>query len=212
MEIIQKNKIKRIIIDIDYTLITPNYYREDVFFKEQKLYLKETPHVILTEYEKRYKRYTKKQLLYFMNQYSTEPIDKDFLEKWMVFTTELDPQDVSEVVETLAYLKEKKLDLAALSNWFTWVQAKKLEQVKMLSYFTKVYGGDYFIKPHKESFLLASGPYGMDECVMIGDNPIADIKGAENVGMPAIWYTEGREEEDYKKPKIKRISDLKQIF
>jgi putative hydrolase of the HAD superfamily len=49
-------------------------------------------------------------------------------------------------------------------------------------------------KPHPSVFLEVAGRLGVavDECVMVGDRPIDDISGALNVGMRAVWKTNGR--------------------
>ena len=54
------NKIKRIVFDIDYTLLIPNYYRETEFFEEvvpnHGEYLTQNIMQILTEYEHAHKK------------------------------------------------------------------------------------------------------------------------------------------------------------
>lgn len=43
-----------------------------------------------------------------------------------------------------------------------------------------------FEKPHPEAFEAGRRAAGADELWMVGDNPIADVRGAEAVGIPAI--------------------------
>lgn len=206
------NKIKRIVFDIDYTLLIPNYYRETEFFEENHgEYLTQNIMQILTEYEHTHKQYNKKRFIKHLNKYLSHEVDYGFIEKWFKFNAQLDNQDVKDTKETLEYLKMKKLELVVLSNWFTIPQKEKLKRVGLLSYFDKVYGGDYYLKPYEESFLLASSPHKLEECVMIGDNIKVDVEGAINVGMNAIYYTLG-EEKEYSKNKIKNIKELKKIF
>ena len=208
-------KIKRIIFDIDYTLLIPNYYRENEFFNEvlpeHETYLTQNILQILREYEHIYQRYDEKDFLNHLSSYIHVPLDQTFMQKWYQFNEKVDHQDVTDTKETLQYLKNKKIELVTLSNWFTKPQKGKLERLGLLSYFDEVYGGDYYLKPSKESFTLARGHNRFDECVMIGDHLRVDIEGAINVGMNAIYYTLGTEKE-YDKNKIKKIKELKKIF
>lgn len=41
-------------------------------------------------------------------------------------------------------------------------------------------------------YILASGDYGTDECVMIGDNLHTDILGAQQMGIDSVWISHGR--------------------
>lgn len=209
------NKIKRVIFDIDYTLLIPNYYRETEFFEEtvpnHGEYLTKNILKILTEYENIYRQYDKNIFINHLNKYLSYEIGYDFIEKWFKFNAQLDNQDTTATKETLEYLKKKKLELVVLSNWFTKPQKEKLKRVGLISYFDQIYGGDYYLKPYEASFLLASHPHKLEECVMIGDNIKVDVEGAINTGMNAIYYTLG-EEKEYSKNKIKNIKELKKIF
>lgn len=209
------NKIKRIIFDIDYTLLIPNYDKEDRFFEKvvpnHWQYLTQNILNILTEYERTHKQYNKKKFIKHLNNHLYHKVGYDFMEKWFRFNAQLDNQDTTDTKETLKYLKMKKLELVVLSNWFTIPQKEKLKRVGLLPYFDKVYGGDYYLKPYEESFLLASSPHKLEECVMIGDNIKVDVEGAINAGMNAIYYTLG-EEKEYSKNKIKSIKELTKIF
>jgi len=62
-------------------------------------------------------------------------------------------------------------------------------------------------KPRKEIYEYAIKTAGYPEiCYMIGDNPIADIKGAKEMGIPAILvHRESESEADYKFSSLKEI-------
>ena len=205
--------IKRIIFDIDYTLLIPNYYREREFFskvvpKENDYFINHM-YEILTNYERKYKKYDRHLLLKHLNQYLNSPLDSSFIDKWFKFNIELDAQDVSEAKDVLNYLS--KYELVTLSNWFKEPQMEKLNKLGLLKYFQEFYGGDDFIKPYKESFLNACGNRKPSECIMIGDNLEADIIGAINAGLNAIHYT--RDQDQIREfQKVKRLSELKKIL
>lgn len=207
--------VKRIIFDIDYTILIPNYRKEYLFLqnyvKADNTYFIRHMHEILKEYETLYPKYEVVKLLKHLNKYSDGVIlDEGFLEAWANFSVELEKQDVTITHEVLSYLNSK-YELVALSNWFRKVQIGKLERLDLLKYFIDVYGGDDYLKPNLESFHMAIERHRPEECIMIGDNLDADIKGALNAGLQAIHYTNGREvEHGYQK--VKYLSELKKIL
>ena len=123
--------IKRIIFDIDYTLLIPNYGRENEFLANQvpkeNVYFINHMYDILSEYEKNNKKYDKKDLLLFFNKYVNIKLEEDFLNQWFLFNIDLIKQDTTEVRETLDYLS--KYELVTLSNWFNKPQIKKLQKL-----------------------------------------------------------------------------------
>lgn len=205
--------IKRIIFDIDYTLLIPNYGREKEFLANQvpkeNVYFINHMYDILSEYEKNNKKYDKKDLLLFLNKYVNIKLEEDFLNQWFLFNIDLIKQDTTEVRETLDYLS--KYELVTLSNWFNKPQIKKLQKLGLENYFDEFYGGDQALKPNRESYLMACGENLPSECVMVGDNLENDVIGAINVGLKAIHYTNNQDyNHDY--VKVKRFRDLKNIL
>lgn len=207
--------IKRIIFDIDYTLLKPNYDREYLFFKK---YVSEDNHYfiyhmyeILKEYEDTHLKYELNTILNHLNRYCDGlELDEKFFNDWVNFSTELDKQDTSVVDDVLSYLSNK-YELVALSNWVRESSIKKLEKTDLLKYFTHVYGGDDYLKPNVESYTMAIGSYKPEECIMIGDNLNIDIIGAINAGLHAIHYTNGKYV-DHQYQKIKCLSELKKLL
>ena len=207
--------IKRIIVDIDYTLLKPNYDREPVFFEKyvpsDNDYFIYHMYEILKEYEDNHVKYELNTILEHLNKYSSGiELDKDFFYDWVKFSTELDEQDVSIVCDVLSYLSGK-YELVAFSNWVRDSSIKKLQKLDLLKYFTRVYGGDDYLKPYPESYHLAIGNYKPEECFMIGDNLNNDVIGAINAGLQAIHYTNGKDV-NHEYPKIKCLSELKDLF
>ena len=93
--------------------------------------------------------------------------------------------------EILDYLIEKKYVLHLLTNGFEKTQWSKITNSNIDKYFTNVITSEISssIKPSKEMFDYAITKAGatIDESIMIGDNPDADIQGAINAGMDSIF-------------------------
>lgn len=207
--------IKRIIFDLDYTLLKPNYDKEHNFFKQfvslDNEYFIHHMGEILREYETTYPKYELELFLKHINKYSNGiKIGKDFIDKWVLFSAELDIQDTSIVKDVLSYLNGK-YELVVLTNWLTEAQKKKLEKFDLLKYFEEVYGGDKCLKPFKESYQMAIGSHKPEECVMIGDNLNSDVIEAIKYGLQAIHYTNGKEV-NHEYQKVKCLSELKKIL
>ncbi len=93
--------------------------------------------------------------------------------------------------EILDYLTQKKYSIHLITNGFEKTQWSKLNNSELAKYFTHVITSENSnsMKPQKEIFeyaiKLAKG--NIEECIMIGDNPNADIQGALNAGMDTIF-------------------------
>ena len=204
--------IKRVIFDIDNTLLEPNYSQMPIFLKKYSTDYNfiNGMHSILSEYEKSFKRYTKKDLLDHLNQYTNSPLNEEFLTNLFEYNKSLPEQDMEEVDDVLTYLKQK-YELVVLSNWFKDVQISKLKKLDILKYFDEIYAGDEFLKPYPESYAWAIGNHRPEECIMIGDSLEMDVIGPIKNGLQAIYYTNGKDE-THKYPQIKKLSDLKKIL
>lgn len=207
--------IKRVIFDIDYTLLIPNYDREKEFFKTHfpKIGSYFINHVgeILKEYEHTHLKYEKQELLYHLNKYSEIKLDDNFLNKWFEFNLQLEKQNVREARELLEYFVNRNIDIVALSNWFTNAQKEKLKKVGLLDYFDAVYGGDIYLKPYENAYKLAIGEYKPQECLMIGDSLIEDVIAPAKIGIHSIYYTKNQEK-DCEYQKVKRLTEVKNYF
>ncbi len=93
--------------------------------------------------------------------------------------------------ETLAYLSSK-YRLHLISNGFKEACEMKLEQSKLSPYFqTIVISENVGVnKPDPAIFhyALKNGAASVHTSVMIGDNLDADVRGAQNVGIEAIYF------------------------
>lgn len=119
-------------------------------------------------------------------------------------------------LDVLKYLQDHYV-LHILTNGFSDVQAIKLKSAGLTDFFMEVVTSDTtgFKKPSREIFQYLLKKIGADsnECIMIGDNLEADIKGARNAGIDCIFFNplriEHQEETTYE---ITCLSELKAIL
>lgn len=94
-------------------------------------------------------------------------------------------------VEILKYLTEKGYHLHLITNGFESIQFGKLRSSNLQDYFKQVITSEASgsLKPDKTIFEYALAKAGADknESIMIGDNLEADIGGAMNAGIDAIF-------------------------
>ena len=126
------------------------------------------------------------------------------------------------VIETLKTLKKNKVQIAIVSNLTTNIQLRKIHKLGLTNYVdvlvTSEEAGSE--KPHAIMFLLALNKLGIssDEAIMVGDNIIDDIEGANFVGLDTVLLTKNRLakqfKEDYRKPDfvIRKVSDLLKVI
>lgn len=103
--------------------------------------------------------------------------------------TELFP----EVLETLVMFRERGIKTAIVTNAFQpmWLRDVEIGEFGLLDHFPecRISAADVgYLKPHPAIFQAALDQLGVtvDEAVFIGDNPIADIAGAQAIGMQAV--------------------------
>lgn len=119
---------------------------------------------------------------------------------------DLAPEDIAEMylqmcplrthimpytLETLRYLKQKYA-LHIITNGFEDVQQVKLKSAGLREFFDRIITSEScgYKKPDANIFRYAVQAAGgcETECLMIGDNYEADVKGALSAGMDAIFY------------------------
>jgi putative hydrolase of the HAD superfamily len=93
--------------------------------------------------------------------------------------------------EILDYLTKKDYTLHLITNGFIQVQTRKLQNSGLDKYFTEMITSEISnsLKPKKEIFDYALQKTGANikESIMLGDNQDADIAGALNAGMDAVF-------------------------
>lgn len=118
--------------------------------------------------------------------------------------------------EILDYLKPK-YQLHIITNGFDDVQDLKLTRSRLKDYFDQVITSEKvgFKKPSREMFEKAVALLGAsrEDCIMIGDNPETDIKGAINAGLDVIFFNP--EKQPHRLPvthEVGCLSELRQLL
>lgn len=121
---------------------------------------------------------------------SPELIPEEFENDYVIICptkTNLFPQ----AHETLTYLKEKYI-LHIISNGFKESTEMKIGNTDLAKYFNTIFISEIigFNKPDKAIFehALNTAKAITSESLMIGDSIEADIRGAQNFGMKAIYF------------------------
>ncbi|MBT3397361.1 HAD-IA family hydrolase [archaeon] len=139
---------------------------------------------------------------------------------WNSFLKNVKP--FRETLRTLKEIKKKGLGIAIVSDMTTHIQLKKLKKLGISKYvdflITSEESGSE--KPNSIMFLLALNKLktSPDGAIMVGDNTVADIEGANSVGLFSVLIKKGplakKHKEDYQKPNatIKKISEVLSIL
>jgi putative hydrolase of the HAD superfamily len=95
-------------------------------------------------------------------------------------------------LELLEYVAEKGYSLHIVSNGFDFIQLRKMESAKIEHFFehivTNEKAGAKKPDPQIFAYALQAAQASPVESLMIGDNWIADIKGALSFGIDAAFY------------------------
>jgi len=118
-------------------------------------------------------------------------------------------------IEILDYLKPN-YKLHIITNGFASVQTKKLNNSNIGHYFDTITNSEMagVKKPHPTifDFALSLANASKEECLMIGDSYEADIVGAQEAGIEAIFFNEQNIEVENQVLQIKHLLDLKNIL
>lgn len=126
--------------------------------------------------------------------------------------------------EILTWLRERGYRMGIVSNGFREVQYNKLRSGGIDSFFDIVVLSDDagYNKPDRRFFTYAEEQAGSADGlnVIIGDNPVTDIKGALEAGWRAVWYDPGRKDDGAafdgggQKPvaRIEHLGQLRDLF
>lgn len=118
-------------------------------------------------------------------------------------------------LEMLDYLKPK-YQLHIITNGFASVQTKKMKNSNIDHYFETITNSEMagVKKPHKKifDFALSLSNASKDESLMIGDSYEADILGAQNAGIEAIFFNEQNIQTDMPVFQVNHLLELKKIL
>ncbi|MCG2792827.1 MAG: YjjG family noncanonical pyrimidine nucleotidase [Weeksellaceae bacterium] len=167
-------------------------------------------------------------------------IDKDYLRKHRFYDTflhfQVDNQDLADhfehhfldeilkynelvpgAADLLDYLKTKEYQMHIISNGFQEVTDRKCVLSGIADYFETITSADSVgvRKPRPEIFQhsLDLAKAEKNESILIGDDWIADVKGAQRFGIDVIFFDvfdENPEEKDLKT--VKQLSEVKQYL
>ena len=179
---------KKYIFDLDYTLLIPDWSKEDDYFKrtipleEQEEFFKQKQ-PILNKYELEFPKYDFKTLSEFFKSYGFT-VSEEVISGWMIHNGETIEDVVPDgVIELLEYLKSTGKEIVILTSWFSGTQIPRLKRMGLYNYIDKIVAGEDAMKPDLESFLLAIGDTNKEDCIMIGDSVESDEAGAKNAGI-----------------------------
>ena len=127
------------------------------------------------------------------------------------------------VIETFDKLRKNKIKIAIVPGLTTNIQLKKFSKLNIAKYVDILVtsGEAGSEKPSSIMFLLTLNKLKLktEEAIMIGDNPINDIEGANAVGLDTVLITDKEStkykfNKDYQKPNytIKEIPEISDIL
>ena len=118
-------------------------------------------------------------------------------------------------IELLDYLKPN-YKLHIITNGFASVQTKKITNSNIGHYFDTITNSEMagVKKPHPTifDFALSLANASKKESLMIGDSYEADIVGAQEAGIEAVFFNEQNIEVENQVVQIKHLLDLKNIL
>ena len=98
---------------------------------------------------------------------------------------------IDGTIELLDYLKDK-YTLHIITNGFSFVQDVKLQKSNLANYFVTITNSEVagHKKPHENIFqyALSIANASKNESIMVGDSIEADVLGAINFGMKAVYF------------------------
>lgn len=120
-------------------------------------------------------------------------------------------------LETLNYLKQIGYQLHIVTNGFTEIQARKISSSGISHFFENVvtFENANAKKPDPDIFAYAlqQAAASKDECIMIGDNWVADIMGASQFGLDTVYYNpSGLKFDQNPTYDIRMLAELKTIL
>ncbi len=163
---------------------------------------------VISKNESYLKSFSKQILLDYINSNCNTNLDMNFMDKLVVNQGNCYEKD-DRLEELLKYLSNK-YDLLIISNWFTYTQKKRLENMGIIKYFKLIIGADEnYFKPDKRMYNIIKDKYDFKDIISVGDDYNLDILPAKEVGMDVIWVTD-KKDDNIKT--IKNIYELRDIL
>lgn len=118
-------------------------------------------------------------------------------------------------IELLDYLKPK-YQLHIITNGFSQVQEKKMTNSNIAHYFETITNSEMAGQKKPNSIIfdyaLRSAKASKEESIMIGDSFEADILGALDYGIDAVFFNENKTEINHDVCQVNHLLELKNIL
>jgi len=123
---------------------------------------------------------------------------------------------IDGAIEILDYLKDN-YKLHIITNGFSIVQDVKLQKSDLDKYFVTITNSEVagHKKPHENIFqyALSLANASKNQSIMVGDSIEADVLGAMNFGMKAVYFNPANEAVSHKEIiQIQKLTQLKNIL
>lgn len=202
--------IKRIIFDIDGTLITGVNFKCAIMNALRKYGVNDLEKVNcflvnIDEYENTYGFYDRDLYLDFFSEKLNIRLDYTFLNLFFNELKKLIPVDSSKIKTMLMNLSD--YDLVLLSNYFEVSQRNRLRAMGINDFFNEYYG-EKSVKPNLSSYKSAQGDYLPCECLIIGDNKKLDIDIPKSLGFKTIYVNNDGDIDSVEKLSVQLIKKL----
>ena len=179
--------IKRIIFDIDMTLLDTIKDCHDTYFeyfKDEKL--ANAFYHTIEEYCDLDSNYNPDDIIKYINdKLDFEFTSKDFRKVFDIYQKHgtLRDSNIPNALEDLS----KRYEIVALTKWYKKDQEERLKSAGIFKYFKEVYAIENAgIKPDKLAFLKACDKYNTCECLMVGDSIRSDAYPASQLGINTL--------------------------
>lgn len=182
--------IKRLIFDVDGTLITGVDFRKSVSNTLRRIGVYSDDLVDkfidnIKKYEKKYNCYDREKYIDYFSSILGIDLDFDFLDIFFDELKDCVPEYNDKLIGCI-YQLSLKYDLVLLTNYFSESQMNRLNSMGIGKYFSHCYGED-LIKPDVDSYISACGNYKPYECVIIGDDLDLDVIVPKSLGLNIIY-------------------------
>ena len=122
---------------------------------------------------------------------------------------------LEDTIEILEYLRPN-YKLHIITNGFEEIQHSKLTNSNILNFFSSITTSEEagVKKPHLDIFTTALNKSNAlaSNSIMIGDSYEADIAGAINAGLKAIYFDYYRKNEPVEVPQIQKLKELRRYL
>lgn len=204
--------IKRLIFDVDGTLITNIKFDETInnTLKKLNIYSKEKTAKFLEgikTYENKFNNYNIDNYTSHLSNAINNELPKDFLNVFFEELKNAIPSKNETLIKNLNELSDK-YELVLLTNYFSESQINRLNNMGIGHLFIECHG-EKLIKPNIQAYISACGKYTPGECVIIGDDIYLDIEQAQKVGLNTIFVnTKNIKKYNIKTFEVQKIEEI----